>query len=522
MENSVASDKLRQAVTFAVSSGYQLDQEAFNILQVLSKTTDVGKIIKRAIDQANMLPERPLFITRQLIEDAARELLPEKEATKPLPPVLTGKGIFHPYAKEVESNIKIVEDPTATVSSTGNIDDFLQCFRDRFLRIEKLLRQRLDARDAVPLRVALEAPPNTELKTIGIVTEKRERKRRVFMQIEDLEVTATIIVPPTAEATVIEKAQKILLDQVICINARRGNNDILIAIDFIWPDLPDRKPNPATENIAVALTSDLHVGSKTFLRETFNRVILWLNGKTGNGAQRELAGRVKYFIIAGDLVDGIGVYPEQERELIIHDIYEQYRVAAQFIEQIPDYIEVILIPGNHDATRQALPQPAIPRKYAEPIYEMRRVIMLGDPAKVVLHGVSILLYHGRSLEDVIGSIPNLTYRHPEKAMELLLRSRHLAPVYGKRTPIAPEPKDYLVIDDSPDIFHSGHVHINGYTSYRGVLIVNSGAWQSQTSYQRKMGLEPTPGKMPIVDLQKLHLTEMNFTSTEDLALTHGQ
>ena len=522
MENSVISDKLKQAVTFVLSSGYQLDQEAFNILQVLSKTADVDKIIKRAIDRANRLPEHPLFITRQLIEDVAKELLPEKEAAKPPPPALTGRGIFHPYAKEVESDIKIVEDPTATLSSTGTIDDFLQCFRDRFSRIEKLFRQRLDAKDAVSISVALEAPLNTEVKTIGIVTEKRERKRRIFMQIEDLEATATVIVPPTAEATVIEKAQKILHDQVICVNARRGGNDILIATDFIWPDLPDRKPNLAMENIAVALTSDLHVGSKAFLREAFNRVILWLNGKTGNGAQRELAGRVKYLIIAGDLVDGIGVYPEQERELMIHDIYDQYRVAAQFIEQIPDYIEVVLIPGNHDATRQALPQPAIPRKYAEPIYEIRRVIMLGDPAKIVLHGVSILLYHGRSLEDVIGSVPNLTYRRPEKAMELLLRTRHLAPVYGKRTPIAPEPRDYLVIDDSPDIFHSGHVHINGYTTYRGVLIVNSGAWQSQTTYQRKMGLEPTPGKMPIVNLQKLHLTEMNFTSSEGLALVHGQ
>ena len=514
MENSAISNKLKQAVTIAISSGYQLDQEAFNILQVLSKTADVDKIIKRAIDQANKLPEHPLFITRQLIEDVAKELLPEKEAAKPPPPVLTGKGLFQPYAKEAESNIKIIEDPTATLSSTGNIDDFLQCFRDRFSKLEKLLRQRLDARDAVSISVALEAPPNTEVKTIGIVTETREKKRRIFMQIEDLQATATVIVPPTAEAKVMEKAQKILHDQVICVIARRGSNDLLIATDLIWPDLPDKKPNLAMENIAAALTSDLHVGSKAFLREAFNRVILWLNGKMGNGVQRELAGRVKYLIIAGDLVDGIGVYPEQERELVIQDIYEQYRVAAQFIEQIPDYIEVILIPGNHDATRQALPQPAIPKKYAEPIYEMRRVIMLGDPAKISLHGVSTLLYHGRSLEDVIGSVPDLTYRHPEKAMELLLKCRHLAPVYGKRTPIAPEPRDYLVIDDSPDIFHSGHVHINGYTTYRGVLLVNSGAWQNQTAYQRKMGVEPTPGKMPIVDLQNLHLTEMNFTSTE--------
>jgi DNA polymerase II small subunit len=159
-------------------------------------------------------------------------------------------------------------------------------------------------------------------------------------------------------------------------------------------------------------------------------------------------------IIAGDLVDGIGVYPRQEDELTIPDIYEQYRFAAQFIEQIPEHMEVILIPGNHDGVRQALPQPAISKEYAEPVYEKRTITSLGNPCEVELHGVRFLLHHGRSLEDMLTSAPGMSFERPEKAMELQLRCRHLAPEYGNRTSIAPMPADHLVIDEAPDVFHS--------------------------------------------------------------------
>jgi len=224
-----------------------------------------------------------------------------------------------------------------------------------------------------------------------------------------------------------------------------------------------------------------------------------------------MASYVKYVVIAGDLVDGIGVYPGQVKELVIKDIYEQYRVASKFIEQIPDYIELIIIPGNHDAARKALPQPALPRNYAEPLYEARRMHSLGNPCTVSLHGVELLLYHGRSLDDVAAVVPNVSLQTPDKAMKLLLQSRHLAPIYGERTPIAPEKRDFMVIERVPDVFHAGHVHVLKCDVYRGILIVNSGAWQKQTEYQKKMGLAPTPGIVPIVNLQTLQVTPVDFT-----------
>jgi DNA polymerase II small subunit len=248
------------------------------------------------------------------------------------------------------------------------------------------------------------------------------------------------------------------------------------------------------------------------MHKTFNRFLLWLNGKFGNETLRNIAGCVKYVVIAGDLVDGIGIYPGQRKELAIKDIHRQYQATATLLEQIPDYIEVIIIPGNHDVSRKALPQPAIPRDYAEPIYEARSIRSLGNPATISLHGVELLTYHGRSLDDVIASVPNLSFHTPEKAMRLLLQGRHLAPIYGERTPIASETRDFMVIERVPDIFQAGHVHVEKCDTYRGVLVVNSGAWQTQTKYQEKMRLSPTPGIAPVVNLQTMRAVSIDFTT----------
>jgi DNA polymerase II small subunit len=107
----------------------------------------------------------------------------------------------------------------------------------------------------------------------------------------------------------------------------------------------------------------------------------------------------------------------------------------------------------------------------------------------------------------------MEYTHPEKAMTLLLQSRHLTPTYGGKTPLAPENKDHLVIERVPDIFHAGHIHTLGYTNYRGVLVVNSGCWQGQTDYMRRLGLFPTPCLVPVVNMQTFDVTVVSFAET---------
>jgi len=196
--------------------------------------------------------------------------------------------------------------------------------------------------------------------------------------------------------------------------------------------------------------------------------------------------------------------------LAIVDLYEQYREAAKYVGRIPEHIETVVLPGNHDPVRQALPQPPIPKDFGEPLYESRKLISLGNPAEVSMHGVRLLLHHGRSLDDIITSVPSIDFTQPEKAMKLQLQCRHLASEYGNRTAIAPEKVDHLIIENVPDIFQSGHIHVVKYENYRGTQIINSGAWQAQTDYQRRVGLVPTPGVLTAVNLRTLQVRLMNF------------
>ncbi|MBS7605243.1 DNA-directed DNA polymerase II small subunit [Candidatus Bathyarchaeota archaeon] len=500
---------LRRAVSLIIEAGYQIDREAFEFLRSVSHQVELDSLIKSILEEIKTFSEKPLYITLDIIKEKV-----EKRVLTSVPKAsceVSSKTSFKPYAKEVKSDLKIISDPTNEISATGSLNDCIEYFRSRFKKISKILRSRVNVKDAGTIVDALKAPENSEIKIICIIMDKRETKRGIFFRIEDLESQATAFVP-AENREVYFKAQRILLDQVICISVVKGKEDLLIVKDIILPDVPMRKPNKSTIPVYAALLSDLHIGSKMFMRKAFERLIMWLRGEIGNSWYREIASYVKYLIVAGDVVDGVGIYPQQYEELEIKDIYRQYEEAAALLERIPEYIEVIIIPGNHDATRRALPQPAIPRNYAEPLYELGRIHMLGDPSIISLHNVIFLLSHGRSIDDIIATVPNMSFQSPDEAMKILLQCRHLAPTYGMRTLIAPEKVDHLVIENVPDIFHAGHVHLMKYSTYRGILIVNSGAFQEQTEYQREMGHIPNPGIIPVVNLSTLEVTPIDFSS----------
>ena len=95
-------------------------------------------------------------------------------------------------------------------------------------------------------------------------------------------------------------------------------------------------------------------------------------------------------------------------------------------------------------------------------------------------------------------------------MKELIKRRHLAPIYGGKTRLATENKDYLVIKEVPAIFVTGHVHSCGVDYYKGTLLINPGTWQAQTSYQKMMGFQPDPCRAVAVNLQSLHSETLDF------------
>lgn len=493
-------EHLRRFVNELALAGCQLDRSAYDYLKSMGEI-EASTIEKDLLVTIGKNSDSARIISKQeLLQITQNEQLPSRipaSTTQMIP------------AKQIAPRLEILKDPSKEIGGGGSIDDFSHYFRDRFHKLTSALHQRYDTRDATTIAAAMAAGQNQKVKFIAMVMEKRERQRRLFFQIDDLEDSATIIVSPEDHAAY-EVAQKLPLDQVVCISGVRAKGELIVAKEITLPDIPDHKPHLAKEEVWAVLISDLHAGSKKFLGSALARVFDWLNLRVGDHNQRAIAERTKYLVICGDVVDGIGIYPRQEQELAIVDLYDQYREAAKYVGMIPDHIETVVIPGNHDPVRQALPQPPIPKDFGEPLYESRALVSLGNPAEVAIHGVRLLLHHGRSLDDIIASSPNIDFTQPEKAMRLQLQCRHLAIEYGNRTAIAPEKIDHLIIEDVPDIFQSGHIHVVKYENYRGTQIINSGAWQAQTDYQRRVGLVPTPGILTAVNLQNLQVRLLNF------------
>lgn len=500
---STLSEHLRRFVQELASAGYQLDRSAFDYLRTM-KDPEVSSVAKTVLVTIGEKPK-------------AKTILTKKELLEMSPPEASSKvDVAVPVAlqipsKQISSRIEVLRDPSDNIGTGGKVEDFSHYFRDRFQKTASVFRVRQDVRDASTIAAALQTPLKGKVKFLAMTVEKRERRQKIFLQMDDLEDSLTVLASPE-ERDAFEVAQKVPLDQVVCVEGLRSQGDLIVAKHILLPDIPDHKPRLAKEEVWAVLLSDLHVGSKKFLAEQMSRVFDWLNLKVGNHNQREIASRTKYVILCGDIVDGIGIYPRQEQELAIVDLYDQYKEAAKYISRIPDHIETIMVPGNHDAVRQAMPQPRLPRDFGEPLYEARKLISLGNPSEVSLHGVRFLLHHGRSLDDLIAGVPSMDFTQPEKAMRLQLQCRHLVPEYGKRTAIAPEKEDHLVIQDVPDVFQSGHIHIVKFENYRGCQIVNSGAWQAQTDYQRRGGLIPTPGILTTVNLRTLQVHPIDFMS----------
>ena len=424
---------------------------------------------------------------------------------------------YKPIAKEYSFEYEILKDPTGKIHTKGDYDEFYELTIDKFNQLSKLMKNRGDTLSATTINNVLRNTKSQEIAVIGMVNDIRKTKKgNYFLTLEDKTGKMNVIIRKDIEdQEIIKTLGRTIMDQMIFVDGtynpgENGKKGIMFSNNLTKIDIPqDFQPEVSSEPLSITLISDTHIGSKEFEEDLWNRFIMFLNGKIGNKNLREIAGRIKYLVINGDLIDGIGVYPKQEEDLIIKDLYHQYEKASKLLSEIPDYIKIFYSSGNHEPVRNAIPRPAVPKKYVEPLIN-NGVKCIGNPAVIKTHNVKTLVFHGDSLIDMNQLIPGLDNNNPIETMEELLICRHLAPVYGKKTQIAPVNKDWLVIDKIPDIFHTGHVHIFGMGDYNNVTLVNSGCFQSQTDFMKSFGIHPTPGVVPIIELNTLNPSPIDF------------
>lgn len=425
---------------------------------------------------------------------------------------------FSPIAKEMDADYSI--ENVGIDKTNASVGDFTSYFNYRLERLRTMITSNRNGRMSGMVNSISSLNSYTkgrEICIVGMVYEKAVTKNgHILITIEDESGQAKVLFPAgdsrsKERSSTFSEANRVVDDEVLAVKgklAETGDIPFVIANSIVYPDVPARQRKRSENDLAIAFLSDLHVGSKMFLERQFNKFLEWLNGSLDY--RREVAGKVKYIMIAGDLVDGIGIYPRQEKELSIDDVYKQYTVLTDLLSKVPEYIQIFMLPGNHDAVQRAEPQPIIPSQLVKEA-SLSNLHLLTNPGYATMEGLKVLGYHGTSLISVMRAIPGCSYLKPETAMVELLKRRHLSPIYGDN-PIVPSRKDSMVIDEVPDIMHMGHIHKNGETDYHGTLVINSGTWQGRTSLQIKNGIVPSPALLPVYQTKLGEMEHIDFNT----------
>lgn len=404
-----------------------------------------------------------------------------------------------PHNKHI-SDITILKetDVTGNSKSTGKVEDFAKYIKSRYVNMSRLIESHRSFGKAMTIESSKRFD-REDIRLIGIIYSRKTTKNgHMLIEFEDLTGMCSAMIlknSPLISETIIE-------DEVVGFIGRWNTEKTLFIIKrIVRPDIPK---SPKWEKIdtssKVVCLSDIHIGSNTFLQKDWDRMMDWLKHNPDED--------INYIILPGDVVDGIGVYPDQDQELNILDIYNQYDTLAEYLKDIPDNIKMVLHPGNHDACRIAEPQPALNPVFTKSFDS--NILLTSNPVFLDIEGRTVATYHGKGMDDWVAKVKGLSYDKPNDIMKQMLVRRHFAPIYGAKNALVPEEKDYLVMERVPDVLITGHIHKASLGMYNGVRMINASTFQDQTSYQKMHNFVPTPGRVPILSLSDGDVSLIDF------------
>ena len=441
------------------------------------------------------------------------------------------KQISEPEKFEFEKditipNVNIIKSYKENIKKR-DVQDFVQHFRARYNALKNILINRNELSNCISINRVLNKNKGDSVAIIGLIIDKKTTKNgNIMLEVEDLTGKISCIIGKNKKE-VYDFAKDLISDEVIGVIGTCSDKFVFIN-NILLPDVPaNNQLKKIDEDCYISFTSDIHVGSKVFLEREFLNFIDWLNGNYGSEEQKNIAKKVKYLFLTGDLIEGIGIYPGQEKDLLIKDVKKQYDRLAELLGKIRKDILIILIGGNHDSLRLAEPQPKLSTNYAKSIYELENIIPLTNPSVVNIHssknfeGFNILMYHGASFHAIYENVDSIRSNggldRVDLIMKYLLQVRHLAPFHNSVQYIPESDEDFLVIDKVPDFFVSGDIHKTSALNYKGVTMLNCSCWAEQTEYMEKRGIIPDPGKAFVIDLRNRDIKILNFIENENLS-----
>lgn len=389
--------------------------------------------------------------------------------------------------------------------------DFVLHFKSRYESVKKIFEERNIENLSSIRRIGVN---NGSYSIIGCVVEKRLTKNKnLLIDVEDLTGNISILVNKE-NSGLFSVANELLLDDIVVFKVT-GSSEMLFASDIIFPDSSLEEERFGESDSYVAFSSDLHVGSKFFLEDEFLKFVSWLNCEVGDERQKSIASKVKYLFLTGDNIDGIGIFPEQDRFLKIKSCKAQYVKFFELISKIRKDINIIICPGQHDAVWVGEQQNVISDKWVGDFSNMKNVFFVTNPALVEIEdGFKVLMYHGAFINRIIDDIQRIRVKYghdnPTKVVREMLKRRHLAPSHGLADYVPSVEGDKMVIDSVPDIIATADQHRAEVGNYNNVLMVASSCWQSKTLFDERSGNNPVPARVPLFNLKTREVKIIDF------------
>ncbi|MFX0211342.1 MAG: metallophosphoesterase [Candidatus Hodarchaeota archaeon] len=389
------------------------------------------------------------------------------------------------------------------------VEAFRKLFQNRFNKLSSILKEQLGKLDTLLKRNLSinEVPNNRSGIIIGMVQDTRVlHTNRFVIQLEDPENEITTNCVMVQDSTSFPEYRNIIRDTVIGIsgvlpkNYREGPITAFWGKDIIRPSFPPIEFKPTQKNHKILFLADFHYGSKYFTRSIYAKLIKFLTLNNVKPSIKNLFSQIDTIIIIGDLIDGIGRFSNQKDEILFHSLRAQYSGLAKLLAEIPSNVEIIIIPGEHDATQVALPQPAIDKEIAKDLLALPNVKSHGNPLRLLIDEIKLLVFHGQGNDTLFRKNVKSELFNPILGMQNILEYRHISPEYGSSIPLAPFYKDYLVINEVPNVFVTGHFHKAKYQEYKGVKLISCGTFQRrQHEIESRPEEEVSLGVFPILD-----------------------
>jgi len=521
----------KEILNYCLEKGLLLDQEVLKIFNDASIDSDSVKLILEKIKihtNQRLLTKDFLLNNQKYLDNIFLDFPKEKQKNVETLKIKLGLNIkiSKEVSIEVESSKKEVSEMNSikVLSSFPVLDkkievkDFVSYFRGRLSEMKKILQEHSELKNLISINKI--SGSKQTFSIIGIVSDKRVTKTKsILLDVEDLTGKIRVLVTQN-NPELYKKAEEVSLDSVLGFKGF-GNNEILFASEIVFPEcfITERKYSPFEEY--ALFIGDLHFGSKRFLKKGFLRFIDYLNGNVPNTPEVK---KIKYLFIVGDIVTGIGNYPNQEKDLLLFDLEEQFSGIAELLEKIREDIKIIICPGNHDGVRLMEPQPFFDEKYAWPLYDLKNVLLVNNPSSVNIGarenfpGFNVLVYHGFSFPYYAGNVPSLikarAMNQPELILDYLLKNRHLAPTHSSVQSF-PSEQDFHLIKEIPDIVTTGHIHKSGIFYHNNILGICVSSWEGLTPYQEKFGNTPDHCKVPMFNLKTRAVRVLDFEEKEE-------